>query len=256
MIQTLLFTVSILFLNMPVAQAGTNEATGQSVQQQVAKTIDIQQKTQSRLKGWAEKEEKLYSDLAALKKKNQYFEKQLKRMEPLLLLEKKKNEELLRRKEETRRVKDELLTYLESVLGMLKAHTKSDLPFLVEERQARIKTLEALLIDPSEFPAEKFRRVFEALQIEAEYGSSVEVVQQNIEIDNTSLLVDVFRLGRLALFFLSIDREKAGYFDRVSKSWKQLPSEINTDLEKAVAMARMERSVELVKLPLGRIVVP
>jgi hypothetical protein len=42
-------------------------------------------------------------------------------------------------------------------------------------RQARFEDLKGLLVDPAESSAEKFRRVFEALQIEAEYGNTIDM---------------------------------------------------------------------------------
>ena len=198
----------------------------------------------------------MQATLSELGARNKYLDKKTKKTQGLLALETEKNEEYLRKQAETDRIKEELSSYLESVVNSLQAHIRADMPFLMAERNARIALLEAILVDPSESAAEKFRRVFEALQIEAEYGSTVEVLQKEIDLEGEPVLVDVFRLGRISLFFLSIDGNRAGCFDRVDKKWRCFPGEMRDAMEKAVAMARLERSVDLVKLPLGRIVRP
>ena len=111
-----------------------------------------------------------------------------------------------------------------------------------------------MMVDPDESAAEKFRRVFEALQIEAEYGTNVEVVQETITLDGGSVLADIFRLGRVSLFCQTIDGKRSGSYDVAQQTWQRLPEDTNRDISRAIAMARLERSIELVKLPLGRIV--
>jgi len=46
-----------------------------------------------------------------------------------------------------------------------------DLPFLKEERTQRVEILKHLLTDPQTGVAEKYRRILEAYQIEADYGA-------------------------------------------------------------------------------------
>ena len=119
-----------------------------------------------------------------------------------------------------------------------------------------ISALKEMMVDPKESEAEKFRRIFGALHIEAEYGSTVEVTQETIEFDGRQVLVDLFRLGRVSLFCQTIDKLISGVYDPAEGAWRVLPKTVNQDLADAIAMARLERTVELVDLPLGRIIVP
>ncbi len=250
-----LLTVLIVFSTHPCF-ANDPPSQGEAIRQTVASTMEIQKKIQKTEAGWTDEQTKMASRHTALQQEMTRLETRLTRLERLLRLEQEKQEESLRKKAESDRIRNELSSYLESVLSSLEAQTKQDLPFLTGERQARTDALKALLVDPAESPAEKFRRVFEALLIEAEYGNTVETVQKNIDLDGKQTLVDLFRLGRVSLFFLSMDKEKAGYFDRTANKWKTLPKSENDAMETAIAMARLERTVDLVKLPLGRIVKP
>src|SRR3546814_6970753 len=69
-----------------------------------------------------------------------------------------------------------------------------DLPFLHNERQARIDNLKQALGDPQVNAGEKFRRILEAYQIEVDYGRTLGV--ERIDIDGRSM--DVLRVGRIA----------------------------------------------------------
>ncbi len=248
-------TVLIVFFTPPCFAEGSPSQT-EPIRQTVATTMAIQKNSQKTEAEWTDEQAKLKADHNTLEQERIQLQTRLTRLERLLHIEQEKQVESLRKKTESHRIRTELSSYLESVLFSLEEQVKQDLPFLTEERQARLNDLKQVLVDPAESPGEKFRRVFEALQIEAEYGNTIETVQKNIDLDGKQTLVDMFRLGRVSLFFLSMDRQKAGYFHRPTNSWKILPKSANNAMETAIAMARLERSVELVKLPLGRIVKP
>ncbi len=248
-----LFAALIVFFTPPCF-AENPPSQIEPIRKTVATTMAIQKNTQKTEVGWTDEQTKLKASHKTLEQESSQLKTRLTRLERLLHIEQEKQAENLRKKTESDRIRNELSSYLESVLFSLEEQTKHDLPFLTEERQARFDDLKGLLVDPAESPGEKFRRVFEALQIEAEYGNTIETVQKNIDLDGKQTLVDLFRLGRVSLFFISMDRQKAGYFHRPTNSWKILPKSANNALETAIAMARLERTVDLIKLPLGRIV--
>jgi hypothetical protein len=98
--------------------------------------------------------------------------------------------------------------------------------------------------------------IMEALQVETEYGRTVEVYQEAIDLNGEKIVVDILRLGRLSLFFQTPDGKLVGHYDRVTNKWVSLASRYRRDINKAVEIARRERSIDLVKLPIGRIIVP
>jgi Skp family chaperone for outer membrane proteins len=131
-----------------------------------------------------------------------------------------------------------------------------DPPFLDGERRQRLAALDALLADPDAAVSEKYRKTMEALLIEAEYGFTIETYRETISVDDQSLLVDIFRLGRLGLFFQSLDRSRCGFFNVATRSWQPLADHYNAALTTAIEIAAKRRSVEILHLPLGRMVVP
>ena len=146
-------------------------------------------------------------------------------------------------------------SYLASVVAQLEEFIKKDIPFLLKERDARLASIKETLALPDKPAAEKYRRAMEALQIEAEYGRSVEVYQDTIDLNGQSVLMDIMRLGRLSLFCQTPDG-MVGHYDRSAGRWVSLPSKYRREINNAVDMARRQRTIDLVRLPIGRISIP
>ncbi len=239
---------------LPLCFAQNIDTTSRAVRKEISRAMDVEKNIQERKAAWNEESTALSDQFVRLETEKKQLEKQLEKRWLLLGLEEKKYTENKRKQVETDRIRKNLSAYLDSVLIKLETHISRDLPFLADERQARINFLKEMMVDASESGAEKFRRIFEALQIETEYGATVEATRQTITFGGQSVLADVLRLGRISLFCQTIDQKKTGFFDKTKKSWVLLPKNVNSDMAKALSMARLERSIELVKLPLGRIV--
>ena len=225
-----------------------------TIRDDIGQVITVEKDVQDIKKNWSEQSKTMGDQLQSLETRESDLEKRLEKMTLRLTLEQARLDENLRREKETNRVEAELEAFLDSVLGRLESAIAEDLPFLEDERQGRLTDLKMMMVDPQTSSAEKFRRIFEALQIEAEYGTTVEVTQSTVELDRVSVLVDVLRVGRVSLLCQTIDQKKSAVFDPGQKTWQTLPETVNRDISRAVSMARLERSIELVKLPLGRIV--
>ncbi|MCG8632419.1 MAG: DUF3450 domain-containing protein [Desulfobacterales bacterium] len=241
-------------LLIPLGTVLAEKPISTAIRDDISRTMAVDKKVQDMKAGWSEQSKEMTDKLERLEQEAEHLEKKLEKINLRLTLEENKYAENLRREKETARVKAEIGIFLDSVLERLESAIASDLPFLPGERQGRLADLKKMMVDPRESSAEKFRRVFEALQIEAEYGTTVEVTQETIDLDNTRVLADIFRLGRVSLFSQTIDGKKSAVFDPLEKTWQPLPEETNRDISRAIAMARLERSIELTKLPLGRIV--
>jgi hypothetical protein len=155
------------------------------------------------------------------------------------------------------RIGENLQAHLESVVARLEENIARDLPFLPDERAQRINEINNVLAQPETSIAEKCRRVMEALKVEAEYGHTVEVYQEIIEIDGQSpdqpVMADILRVGRLALFWRTPDGSTVGHWDRTTGKWAVLPKACRRHINDATEMALRQRTVDMVKLPLGRI---
>jgi hypothetical protein len=161
--------------------------------------------------------------------------------------------ELERRLREAKVLDASLGDTLNVVMRKLETFVAGDLPFLVEERNARLSSLREDLARTDVAGAEKLRRLLEALQVETEYGRLVEVSQAGIALEADSVFVDVLQVGRVSLFCRTPDGKAVGMFDPGSRQWVRLPKRYDRNISRAIEMATRLRPVQLIALPLGRI---
>ncbi|MCB2215562.1 DUF3450 domain-containing protein [Desulfofustis glycolicus] len=150
-------------------------------------------------------------------------------------------------------IQTEIKPLIAELTADLQRFVVEDLPFLPDERRRRLDRLQELSGDLEISVSEHFRKAMEALLIEAEYGTTIEVSQQTIRLDDRDLLVNIFRLGRIALFFQSIDAHTCGYFNLAKTTWTELPQRYNKSIEAAMHIGFKRRPADLLTLPLGRI---
>jgi len=161
--------------------------------------------------------------------------------------------ELDRRLDEADRLESSMQDTLLVILGRVEQVRHAGLPFLPEERDRRLVLVRDELARPDFTAAEKLRRVLEVLQVEADYASNVEVYQGPIMVDGQEIYADILRLGRLALFWQTPDRERVGWYDQAEGQYVQLPDGEKRNIGRAIEMATRMRPMELINLPLGRI---
>jgi len=123
-----------------------------------------------------------------------------------------------------------------------------DTPFLPDERKMRVEQLQKVM-DRSDVPlAEKFRRLIEAYRVEAEYGYSIESYRGELVTDKTRT-VDFLRLGRVGLYYLTLDGKESGFYNPKSQNWQILTSEFNEPIKDGLLMARKQLPPNLLILP-------
>ncbi len=246
--------LSFLFLMLVMHGQSAAETGEKQLQEKIIQTIDIRQQTQKKEDAWAGKKLKRMACYRSLKANQEHLEKIKEKTKSDLAAQKLKIKELERRIKESARISEELQFCLESVVMQLEEFIKKDLPFQSRERACRLASIKKTLTRPDGSAAEKYRRVMEALQIETEYGRTVEVYQETIALKNQSVLVNILRLGRLSIFCQTPDGKIVGVYNQAAKAWTTLPSKYCRDIGKTIEMARHERTIDLVRLPLGRII--
>ncbi len=223
------------------------------IKTKVEGTVDIHKDTQEKEDAWARQRAELKARYEAAKASIGSLEKERDILARENTALGDRVEELKRRIEESVRLEEGLEDALETTLVELERFVTEDLPFLPEERATRIRSLKETLALADTSPAEKLRRLLEALQVECEYGDTVETYQQKITVNGEPVFADIFRLGRLSVFWQTPDGTRVGEYDRVNGQWVELPSQYGRSVRMAVEMASKRRPVELIRLPLGRI---
>ena len=135
-------------------------------------------------------------------------------------------------------VERQIMPLMIRMIDGLRDFIELDVPFLLDERRGRVQFLEALVDRSDVSVAEKFRNVMEAWEIELDYGTFPETYGSTVEIDGIERQVDILKVGRIALLFLTPDRQVAGRWDQRARQWVY---PLETDLRDAV-----EQGLEMV----------
>jgi FtsZ-binding cell division protein ZapB len=226
------------------------------VRKPVRSAVDIRQATQASEERWREAREKLTAEYEKLQNQHQQLESRRRELQQRRDSALERIEIKEKQLADIGQISDQIDPFLRETVAKLHELVKNGLPFLPSERQQRLRKVDRLVEDPDVSVSEKFRKVMEALLIEAEYGHTIEVYQQTIEVDGHSMLVNLFRLGRISLFYQSLDRKACGHYDVAANTWRPLPASYNRAIQTAIDIGSRRRPVELLSLPLGRIAVP
>ena len=140
----------------------------------------------------------------------------------------------------------ELLPLMLRMVDTLEKFIALDLPFLKEERKERVGNLRRLLTDPEKGVAEKYQRILEAYQIEADYGRSLGAERADVD----GRVGDVLRVGRTALFYLAADGGEITQWDGKSGKWQPLDRRYAASVRKGLKIARETAAADLLVLPM------
>jgi hypothetical protein len=141
-----------------------------------------------------------------------------------------------------------ILPLMSQMLDSLEQFNQLDLPFLQKERATRLAKLRELMTRADITISEKYRRVLEAFQIEVEYGRTLETYREKFT-DN--IVYDYLRIGRTALYRLTLAADSAWAWDKASNQWVAIDSSLLRDVRKAQDVARQTAAPELLTLPLN-----
>jgi hypothetical protein len=231
-----------------VAQTGSDR-----LKKTVEETVEIQKETQQHQDQWEKDKAALVARYRAARSNVDFLlerkaveQKRLTAMEQSIA-------EMNRRLEESDRLSDSIQDTLNAIYGRLEDWVRRDLPFAKIERETRLEYLKKDLVRPDKTDADKLRRLLEVMQIEMNYGATVEVTQQQIELEGEDLFVDLLRIGRVSVFWRTSDGKRCGEYDRGVGGWVEFPGKRSHAIGEAMEMASRIRPVELISLPLGRI---
>jgi hypothetical protein len=243
-----LFTV--IFISPSVA---TSSRVTQKIEKPVSRAIDIRRKAQQKEEQWRVEQQQKVSLFERLKQEQETLKEQQQR---LIKETDALNNSITEKKEQLQRIEQiaaQINPFLAEVVGRLDKFQQRDLPFLQHERQQRIIHLQEIVAAPDIAMNEKLRKVLEALMVEADYGRTLELTRETIQLAERETLVDVFRLGRIALYFRTLDGRESGFFNVAEQRWQPLSASFHLAIGKAMDIGAKKRPVEIVTLPLGRL---
>jgi hypothetical protein len=143
-----------------------------------------------------------------------------------------------------------IVPLMRSMAESLERFVVLDLPFQQEERINAVLQLKQRLNQTELSVSAKFRLLLEAYQLEQDYGNKVEAWRGPLQREGEELSVEYLRVGRVALYFQSLDGASSGYWSAQQKRWVDLDAEYNRDITQALRVAKSQVAPQLLQLPL------
>ena len=125
-----------------------------------------------------------------------------------------------------------------------------DVPFLLEERKARVARLRTIMDLSDVTVSEKYRQIMDAYQIETTYGRDIEAYTGLLKIDGENRQVDFLRIGRTSLTYQTPDQEETGFWNKQAGQWEKLPNKYQNYVTQGLRVARKQVTPNLLELPI------
>ena len=182
--------------------------------------------------------------LASLREYNAQLEK-------LIVAQKAEMTSIRRQIDEVTNVDRTIMPLMFRMIDALEQFVELDTPFLGSERQQRVAALRSLMDRSDATPAEKYRRILEAYEIENEYGRTIEVYEGEMNIDGIDRTVSFLRIGRVALIYQTLDGEDSGVWNPKAAAFTDLDGDFNSELRSAMRIAKQQAAPDLMVVPLS-----
>ena len=161
-------------------------------------------------------------------------------------------EEVRRRRAEIEKVETferDLFPAMDRMIDAFGKFVRADMPFLRDERNARVARLEELMSRSDVTASEKFRQLMEAFQVESDYGRTIEAYRGTVGEAGQERVVDFLRLGRSLLAYRTLDGTRSAVWDSAAAAWRPLDAVYHADMRRALRIARKQVAPDLLILP-------
>ncbi|RDV29434.1 DUF3450 domain-containing protein [Alteromonas aestuariivivens] len=144
-----------------------------------------------------------------------------------------------------------VLPLMVKMVDTLEKLIDADAPFLLHERTSRVENLTQLIDRADVTVGEKYRRIMEAYNIEMEYGKTIEAYNDELVTANQPRSVDFLRIGRLGLYYQTLDGNESGRWNPQTRNWETLPGDYRRAIRDGLRVARKQAPPELLTLAIN-----
>ena len=212
---------------------------------QIDKSVTVIEKTNNQLKSYQQKIDKNEDIRETLLNEYKYTNSSIKSTktynEQLRKIIKSQEEEIASLDQQIIDIEQTQKNIFPLMINMIKSLetlVNQDTPFLLTERLDRVKRLENTLNKADIQTHEKYRIILEAFKIEYDYAKTIEAYQDKINDKTYNFL----RLGRVALYYQSLDLKEYGYYNKETKSWDLIKDSVSkSNIRKAIKIAKKQQ---------------
>ncbi|WP_353960373.1 DUF3450 domain-containing protein [Halomonas sabkhae] len=140
---------------------------------------------------------------------------------------------------------------MRDMVERLRRWVEEDMPFLRDERLARVASLESSLSAADASSAEKLQRVLAAWRAELDYGRELDAWRGVLPGDSQRE-VDFLRLGRVGWYYLTPDGQQGGVWKAQQGEWRSLDEPALAEVRKGLRIVREQRAPAMLDLPVSQ----
>ena len=186
---------------------------------------------------------KILKEIEGLRVYNAQLDRQISNQE-------KEMAELTASIEEVTLIERQITPLMIRMIATLDEFISHDMPFLMGERTDRVMRLNEIMDQADISPSEKFRVVFEAYQIENDYGRTIEAYEDTLEVQGSVRDVFILRIGRVGLYYQTKDGSISGMYNNSTRSWVLLDDDYAAPISMGIRIANNQTSPNLINLPM------
>jgi hypothetical protein len=241
--------LTVLILVAPTMMSGALAQSLTAVTQVAQNATSDGQASQSRIDALDDETDNLTREYRAALKQLASLREYNAQLEKLITAQKAEMVSIRQQIEDVTNVDRTIVPLMFRMIAALEQFVDLDVPFLIDERRARVQNLRALMDRSDANPAEKYRNILEAYEIENEYGRTIEAYEGQMDINGEERTVAFLRIGRVALIYQTLDGAESGAWNNVSKSFTDLEGDFDTELRAALRIAKQQAAPDLLVIP-------
>lgn len=152
--------------------------------------------------------------------------------------------------EEASLIERQIVPLMLRMISGLEIFVAADIPFKLQERTERLERIKGYLTNANITAAERFRQVLDAYTIENDYGTSLAVYTDTLNLGGNDLTVNILQVGRAGLYYQTFDGQMSGYWDIANNAWEELDSSHNPGITKSIRIVEGKETTDLMELPI------
>ncbi len=233
---------------MPAAVTGAQLDSAVQVQQE---RLESARRSQATVEKLDDQQQKMLSEYREAIRELENLKSYHTQLAKIVDSQDKEVAELDRQMDEIDETQRNIIPLMQRMQAVLRKFVELDAPFLEQERTLRVEELEHLLDRSDVDLAEKLHRLIDAYLVETDYGRTIEAYSGELPMGGGNRTVEFLRFGRVGLYYLTLDGNECGYWDKENKEWRILPSEYRTAIGQSLRVAKKQAAPELLKLPVS-----
>lgn len=150
-------------------------------------------------------------------------------------------------------IERQIMPLMLRMVDALEEFVELDMPFLLDERRDRIANLRGYMDDSEISASEKFRIVFEAYQIENDYGRTNFTNEGPLSLGGSEYQGTFLRIGRVGLYFQNSDASITAVWNKTAGpkgSWQQLDDDYSAAISQGIQITKQQVQPDLIRIPI------